>query len=437
VNRSLGTGAVIITLVGYVIGASIFILPGSLAGSAGPGVVVSYLLAAIIAAFSCLAAGQLGTVFPRIGAGYVAVSRLLSPAAGVVGIWLMLAVYVLAIVLIALGFAQYWEALLPSPGTGWMAAAAIAAFTLANMANLSLLVRLQGLLVLGFMLALVAVTGGGLANMDAANLQPVFPAGWHPVIYATVPAFFSYGGFMAVMEMAGEIRQPARTIPRALALSFLLVVATYIGLSLALVGNIPWRELAATPAPVKVVAEQLFGTASGVLVGIAVLGAAATSINALILVASRDLYALAKDGYLPRSLVRGQSMTPCVALVGALALVSLGFGETVTAYAVWVSSFTLIFQVLVGAALLQVPTRAAAGYAASPFKLGAVGLRFAGWGLIAVSAFFLLYVLQNSLAQFAWGGAYLLLGLLLYRRRRGEAASEETGLEGGSDVPEC
>lgn len=419
-KRSMGVPAVVVTLVGYVIGASIFILPGSLAGTAGPAVVISYLLAAVIAAFSCLVAAQLGVVFPRAGASYVAVSRLLSPLAGFIGIWLMLAVYVLAVVLITIGFAQYFNALVPAFDAGLVAVAAVVVLTLVNMAGLSVLLRLQGVLVLGFMLALVAVTTGGVLNLDVARLDPFMPAGWHPVIYAAVPAFFSYGGFMGVMELAGEIRQPARTIPRALVISFAVVVVTYVGLSLALVGTIDWQQLASTTAPVKVVAEQLFGRAGGVFISVAILGAAATSINALILVASRDLYALAQDGYLPGAMAApGRTGTTyCVAAVGLLSLLSLSLRESVLEYAVWVSSFTLIFQILVGVALLYLPARAAAAYDQAAFRLGRRGLQVAAWGLILISGFFLLVLVQDSLARFAYGGAYLLVGYLLYILRR-------------------
>ncbi|WP_262690616.1 APC family permease [Kordiimonas aestuarii] len=417
-KRTLGTTGVVVTLVGYVIGASIFILPGSLAATAGPAVVIAYLLAAVIAAFSCLAAGQLGSVFPNTGAGFIAVTRLLSPFTGFIGIWLMLAVYIMAIVLIALGFAEYFTALFPAFDATAVAFVVVALFTVLNMGKLDVLVRLQGILVLAFMVALAGVSIGGLATMDSANLTPFVPAGWNPVLLVAVPAFFSYGGFMAVMEMAGEIKSPGKTIPRGLILSFVLVVITYVALSLALVGMIPWQELASTKAPVMAVAERLFGGAGATFTSFAMMGAAATSINALVLVASRDIYALAQDGYLSGSVAGENSPALSVLIVGLCSLAGLALGKSITDYAVWVASFTLLFQILVGAALLYVPTRAAAAYDASPFKLGHLGIRLSGWGLILISAFFLIVVINDSVSQFAWAGVYFLLGAVAYRLRR-------------------
>ncbi|MFC3051584.1 APC family permease [Kordiimonas pumila] len=418
-NRTLGLWGVVATLVGYVIGASIFILPGELAGTAGPGVVISYLLAAVIAAFSCLVAGQIGAVFPSAGAGYVAVSRLLSPFAGFIGIWLMLAAYIMAIVLIALGFADYFTAVFPVFSRSAVAYGVVAFFILANLGNLTFLMRIQGFLVLCFMAALVAVSGGGLAAIEPANITPFIPSGWGPVLYAAVPAFFSYGGFMAVMEMAGEIKKPGKTIPAGLIISFILVVVTYVALSLALVGMIPWQELASVKAPVKIVAEQLFGRVGGVFTSFAIMGAAATSINALVLVASRDIFALAQDGLLPRRVApQGEtSLARSVLVVGVFSLLAISLGNSISEYAVWVSSFTLLFQILVGAALLYVPKKAAEAYGASGFKLGMGGIQFSGWGLMLISAFFLLVVVVGSPAHAAWSVVYILVGAMLYKLR--------------------
>jgi APA family basic amino acid/polyamine antiporter len=73
------------------------------------------------------------------------------------------------------------------------------------------------------MIALVAVCFGGLFTVQADNLKPFMPAGISPVVLAVVPAFFSYGGFMKVIEMAGEIKNPARAVPLALALTLALL----------------------------------------------------------------------------------------------------------------------------------------------------------------------------------------------------------------------
>ena len=84
-ERSIPLSGAIFTLIGYIIGGSIFILPGELAAQAGPGVFLAYLLASGIALFVCVIAAQIGNAFPVSGANYVAVSTVLSPFWGFPG----------------------------------------------------------------------------------------------------------------------------------------------------------------------------------------------------------------------------------------------------------------------------------------------------------------------------------------------------------------
>ncbi len=83
--------------------------------------------------------------------------------------------------------------------------------------------------------------------------------------------------FMVVMEMAGEIKNPARTIPLGLAISFIVVLVTYIALSFTLVGTINWQTLAGMDAPVSRLAQILFGDIGATFVTIAAVGAAVST----------------------------------------------------------------------------------------------------------------------------------------------------------------
>ncbi|WP_321391829.1 APC family permease [Emcibacter sp.] len=421
-KRELGLTAVVVTVVGYVIGASIFVLPGQLAGATGPAVILSYGLAAIIAVFSCVVAAQLGSIFPKTGAGYVAIARLVSPMGGFVTIWLMLAVYVLAVALIANGFADYFVRLFPAVNHTVAAYGVVLFFGIINLGGARNLVNLQTLLVLVFMVALVAVSVGGMAAVKAENITPFIPLGMKPVMQAVVPAFFSYGGFMVVMELAGEIRRPARTIPLGLALSFIVVLITYICLSLALVGSIPWQTLATLQAPVSHLAEIIFGEWGGFFVAIAAVGAAATSVNALILVASRDIIALAEAGVFSEKLRDGNGGESkahnSVILVVFFSIIALMLGQTVMEYAVWVSGVTLLYQVIIGVALLRVFKKAPQEYGQADFKLGRIGLLVGGIGIIVVSTLFLYFVFEGSQVRIVAGGAYLAAGIIYYLYRK-------------------
>lgn len=424
-KREFGLIGVVVTVVGYVIGASIFILPGQLAGTVGPAVVISYVLAAIIALFACVSAAQLGSLYPRTGAGYIAISKLVSPLGAFITIWLMLAAYVFAIALIANGFGEYFNVLVPEVEAKAAAYGVVLLFGALNLGGAANLVRVQSLIVLLFMIALVAVSIGGLFTVRTENLQPFMPAGINPIILAVVPAFFSYGGFMVVMEMAGEIKNPARTIPLALGLSFLVVLITYIALSFALVGTINWQELALQNAPVSRLAEVIFGSWGASFITIAAVGAAATSVNALVLVASRDIVALAESGIFSSrfdaSKSESQSPAPAVLIITAFAVASLMLGQTVMEYAVWVSAITLIYQAIAGLALLFITSKAQQAYEQSKFKLSGAWLKFWGAGSVAISLGFLFLVFQDSQGRAVGAVLYLVVGVLYYviRTRNG------------------
>jgi basic amino acid/polyamine antiporter, APA family len=417
-KRQLGTLAVSITIIGYVVGASIFILPGQLAGAVGPGVVIAYAIGAVIAAFSSVAAAQLGSIYPKTGAGYIAMAKLVSPMGGFLTIWLMLAAYIFAIALVAYGFADYFVELFPAVSKTAAAFGVVIFFGLINLFGVKSLVSMQTILVFLFMLALFAVSTGGLIAMDSVNLTPFVPNGMHPVILAVLPAFFSYGGFMCIMEIAGEIKNPSRTIPLALIISFVVVVSTYMALVIALVGSINWQELASMNAPITRLAEQLFGHTGGLLITIAAVGAAATSINALILVTSRDIIALANDGVFSRRLAvtdeANSKPTASVLLATVLAVGALLISETVLEYAVWVTAATMLYQVILGLAMLAIWSKAQQEYQASAFRLGHWGLITCGTGLILISLAFLALVFWDSNARILGAVAYMVIGIIYY-----------------------
>lgn len=421
-TREFGLMGVIVTVVGYVIGASIFILPGQLAGSVGPAVILAYALAAVIALFACVSAAQLGSLYPRTGAGYVGITKLVSPLAAFITIWLMLAAYVFAIALIANGFGEYFNVLVPGVNPLVAAYGVIIVFGILNLGGAANLVKVQSLIVIMFMIALVGICVGGFFVVEASNLQPFIPTEMNLVLLAVVPAFFSYGGFMVVMEMAGEIKNPARTIPLGLAISFLVVLVVYLSLSFALVGTINWQELSELNAPVSVLAEIIFGEIGASFITLAAVGAAATSVNSLILVASRDIIALSESGLFSVRFDPEQSAskkpTASVAVIVVASLVSLMLGQTVLEYAVWVSAITLIYQAIVGIALLYIVSKAATAYEQAEFKLSAGWLKFFGAGSALISLGFLVLVFQDSQGRLIGAVIYLVLGVLYYLLRQ-------------------
>ena len=85
--RNIGLAGAVFTMVGYVVGASIFILPGALAADTGPAAFLAYLIAGVLAALTCVVGAELGSAVPVSGAINVTASRVLGPLFGFVGVW--------------------------------------------------------------------------------------------------------------------------------------------------------------------------------------------------------------------------------------------------------------------------------------------------------------------------------------------------------------
>jgi amino acid transporter len=204
----------------------------------------------------------------------------------------------------------------------------------------------------------------------------------------------------------------------ALAISFFIVLATYMTLVLALVGSINWQELAGMNAPITRLAEQLFGNTGGLLITIAAIGAAATSINALILITSRDIVALANDGVFSKHLAVPDEATskPTLSILAVtiLAVGALLISETIMEYAIWVGAIVMLYQVIIGLAILSIWSKAQQAYQATSFHLGRWGLITCGVGLILVSLAFLALVFWDSNARVVGAFVYLGIGVIYY-----------------------
>lgn len=219
-TRKIGLWGAITTLVGFVIGVSIFLLPGQLAATTGPAVILSYAIASTIGIFSCLVAAQLGAVLPVTGASFICVARCLSPLLGFIQIWFIITGVALSMALIASGFADYFVGMFPNVDTTLCAVLIILLIGGLNLLGVDASVKIQFAMVAVILFVLLVFSVVGLAEMELARLTPFMPNGMSSVLTAAIPAFFSYAGFLMIVELGGEIERPNRNIPLTLLFSF-------------------------------------------------------------------------------------------------------------------------------------------------------------------------------------------------------------------------
>ena len=427
----IGLGGAAFALVGYIIGGSIFILPGDLAGRVGPGVFLAYLIAAAISLFVCFAAAQIGSAFPMSGGTYVAVSTAVSPFWGFMVVWMGVLIIFTSTPALAYGLVDYLTPYLPALAEHRFLGAvlSIVVFTGVNLLGIETAVGVQTAMVVVFLAVLFAVGGGGVLHSRLENFVPLFPVGVKPVLLAAIPAFYSYSGFSAIVTFGGEVKDPRRNIPRVLLVSFPTIVLAYTLVVLATPGVVSWRELARGNATLTRVAEAFMPAGVGTFVGAAAVCEIATTINGLVLSKSRDLFSLAVDRVLPGRLASiGPFGEPRMALLamGGVAIAGIALGRTFSEYASMSVLCVMVVHALQGFVVLVLPRRLPGHFAAAAYRLGQAGRLFWGVGLMCCASGF---IVAGLLTDAAGGLVYLAscaVGALWYAGRR--AALRRRGL---------
>lgn len=424
----------VFALVGYIIGGSIFILPGALAGQAGPGVFVAYLLAAVVALFICVASAQIGSAFPMSGGTYVAVSCVISPFWGFMVVWMGVLVIFTSPSALAYGLVDYLTLWIPALAEHRFMGAvlSIVVFTGVNLLGIRTAVWVQIVMVVVFMAVLLLVGIGGLVRSNPSNFTPLFPLGVLAVLQTAIPAFYSYSGFSAIVTFGGEIVNPRRNIPMVLVISLPLITAVYTLVTLAMPGVVPWRELAKGGATMSHVAALIFPPWIGILVGLAAVCAIATSINGLLLSKSRDVYALAIDKVFPEGLSRvgpfGEPRGALLAMCG-VAMAGVSLQRSFVEYASMAVLCVMVIHLLQGVVILLLPARMPGHFETAQYRLGRSARLFWGIGLIVFASIFIVAGLAGGAAGAL---AYLIscsIGALWYEIRRRHLLKQGLSIE--------
>ncbi|MEF8894396.1 amino acid permease [Halodesulfurarchaeum sp.] len=285
---------------GTMIGAGIFILPGIAARNAGPASAVSYVIAGLVALLAALSLSELATGMPIAGGSYHYVNRALGGLFGAIVGWGMWTGLMFASAFYMVGFGQYIVS--PIPGLdgrhfvialGFMGVALLIGVNYYGTDESSALQNIMIGTETAIVLVFVAV---GIFFIDSTNLTPFAPTGTTGIIATTGIVFVSFLGFEIIATVAGEIKNPGRTIPLTMVLSVVLVTLLYALVMIVSTGVVPIDVLGNSPIPVSEVAEVSMGVIGVVGIAFAAIIAAISSSNSSILAASRVIYAMGRDG---------------------------------------------------------------------------------------------------------------------------------------------
>ncbi len=305
-GNKVGFWAAVSMGIGSMVGAGIFALMGDAGAIAGSAVWISFLIGGIVALLSGYSIGRLGARFPSAGGFVEYLVRGYGPGlfSGAMSVMLYLSALV-AISLVARTFGAYVLALLPKGAPSiWepvSAALVVMLFMLINLRGARDMALAEVLIVVLKIGVLAVFAIAGLIFIDPARLAPSTYPPAPMVFYALALTFFAYEGFRVITNAAEDMPDPAKTLPRAITASILIVMALYVATALAVFGNLPLSEvIKARDYALAEAAKPVFGHAGFVVVALAALLATASAINASLYAVTNVTYQLAVYGQLPK-----------------------------------------------------------------------------------------------------------------------------------------
>ncbi|WP_432193414.1 APC family permease [Streptomyces sp. bgisy027] len=299
-RRTLGIGDAVMIGLGSMIGAGIFAALGPAARAAGTGLLLGLAVAAVVAYCNATSSARLAALYPASGGTYVYGRERLGPFWGYLAGWSFVVGKTASCAAMALTVGAYvW----PEQAHA-VAVAAVAALTAVNYGGVQKSAWLTRAIV-GVVLAVlacVAVVCLGSGQSDAARLDIGTSDGIGGVLQAAGLLFFAFAGYARIATLGEEVRDPARTIPRAIPLALGIALVVYACVAVAVLSVLGSEGLGQASAPLAdaVRAAGVPGLTPVVRVGAAV--AALGSLLALILGVSRTTLAMARDGHLPGAL---------------------------------------------------------------------------------------------------------------------------------------
>lgn len=320
--RAIGTLGLAAGIVNITIGGGIFRLPSLVAASLGAAAPLAYLVCAVAMGLIVLCIADAGSRVSLTGGPYAYVATAFGPYAGFLSGVLLWLTGIFATAAVATVFASGLGALLPSLAgrviQGVVLVAVFAFWSVVNLRGVALGARLNAVATVAKLAPLLLVVIGGAFAIDPENLRlPTPPPAAADVARMSLLLIFAFAGIEVALVPSGEVRETARTVPRAIALAMIGITGLYLALQVVSQGVLGGALADATIAPLADVA----GAAIGGWARMALLAGASISmfgyLGGMTLSMPRMLFALARDGFLPAGLaaVHPRHRSPHIAIV--------------------------------------------------------------------------------------------------------------------------
>ncbi|MFE9202507.1 APC family permease [Micromonospora sp. NPDC007230] len=329
--RRLGTSDAVVIGLGSMIGAGVFAAFAPAAEAAGSGLLIGLALAAVVAYCNGTSSAQLAAVYPTSGGTYIYGRERLGDWWGFLAGWGFVVGKTASCAAIALTFAEY------AAPDGWhrpVALAAVIGLAAVNYRGVTRTARLARVLVTVVLavlaLAVALNVAGGVDTWSHLSSWAGPSGGWYGILQSGGLLFFAFAGYARIATMGEEVRDPRRTIPRAIVLALAITMAVYLTVALSLLLVLGPDRLAQSAAPLATAVQAAGWSWASPIVRIGAAAAALGSLLALIAGVGRTTLAMARErdlpGWLaavhPRFRVPHHAEIALAAAVGVLVLVT-------------------------------------------------------------------------------------------------------------------
>ena len=335
--------------IGAIIGAGIFVVLGIAIGYAGPAVIISIIIAGIVASFTAFSFAELGSAIPKEGGAYTYAYELISPfAAFVIGcLWLF--AQIVAGAAISLGFASYFVAIFPMFSLKIVAVVAALTLTCLNLVGIKQSTTVNNILVIIKIGVLGLFIGFGIFQFHPQYFAQFSPNGLFGILQGAGFIFFAYLGFGRIATLGEEVKNPERTLPLSILIALVVSVVMYGLTGLTATGIQDYRILAQSGSPLAVAASATGNFTLVAAVSVGALIATASVLLTNLIGSSRGAFAMARNGQLPKSIARVSSKfgTPYISVLAMGVLLTVLAFSLDLIQTVAITSFAILLTHLI------------------------------------------------------------------------------------------
>jgi amino acid transporter len=429
--RALGTWSLAAAIVNVTIGGGIFRAPASpeVSGRLGAGAPMAYVLCALAMGLIVLCIAEAASRVSVTGGPYAYVEVAFGPFVGyLVGVLLWVTA-TSAFAAVATIFADNAARVIPvSSGTAGrtlLLGAVLVLFAATNIIGVRQGARLNVVAAAVKLVPLFLLIGGGIFAVDAASLRIVTPPAVADLTRASIFLIFVFAGIESALLPSGEVRDPSRTVPRAVFVAMALVTLIYLLIQIVAQGVLG-AELVGSPTPLTDAAGRIFGPWGASVLSAGVLLSTLGYLSGMMLAVPRALFAFGRDGFLPRAVasVHPRFHTPHVAIATQAALVfALALTSGFEALVILANLSVLIVYMSCCVAAWQLRRHDVRG-SGPPFRVP-------GGGVVPIVACVLIVGLLSSITPREWMtfGGVAAVAIAVYvttrGRRRVDAAARD------------